>query len=218
MCYSAKASLIGFWLIAIVAFFLWYRNEYYDRVLATFLLVLSLIQLVEYGVHSGMNGEQGGRMIYVTLWLQCLVLAVGVYVYVSNSSWGVQLVATGYLIAFTLIFLITLLYALFGSSSFCARVGPSGHVEWTNNGGFLLGSWGWLYLLGIFGALFLLLASQHWSDTGLLILILYGVLSAIFVALAFPPQAFGSLWCYLAVGFAFLAWFLGILWCPPTTS
>jgi hypothetical protein len=27
----------------------------------------------------------------------------------------------------------------------------------------------------------------------------------------YPPEGFSSMWCYLAVGFAFLAWFVGII-------
>jgi hypothetical protein len=75
----------------------------------------------------------------------------------------------------------------------------------------LLGNWGWLYLIGIFVPLILIFGYYMWADLGIAILILYGILSAAYVLVNYQPNAFSSMWCYLTVGFAFLAWVLGII-------
>jgi hypothetical protein len=114
-------------------------------------------------------------------------------------------------VLFAAVFLVALLYSLVGDAQFQAQVGASGHVEWYKDGGFLLGSWSWLYLVGIFVPFLFLLSVYHWANVGIWLLLLYGVLSAIYVRYAFPPVAFGSMWCYLSIGFAFLLWMVGIL-------
>lgn len=204
MCYSAKASLIAWWILALMFLFLWYRNEKYDRVIAAFVLTLGLIQLLEYGIHSGVNPDQSGRAIFITLWLQCLVLAIGTYIYLKNI-WSLSL-----LIVFAIVFVGSLIYALLGRNKFTASVGESNHIEWYLNGGPILGNWGWLYILGIFLPLLLILAGLGWTDAGILILIFYGIISAVYIAMYFPAAAFASMWCYVTVGFAFLAWMIGI--------
>jgi hypothetical protein len=203
MCYTAKASLTGFFLITIVAFFLWYRNVDYDRVIAAFLIVLGLIQLIEYGVHSSMNSNQAGKLLFIDLWLQCAIFSVATYIFLGNS------ISLALAIVFSLIFGVALVYILVTKDTYSAQVGETGHIEWTHNGGSFLGPYGWLYLIGIFAPLLVLLAHYNWTNVGLWLLILYGIVSALIVVLMFPPQAFTSMWCYLVIGFAFLAWMIG---------
>lgn len=203
MCYTAKASLTGFFLITIVAFFLWYRNVDYDRVIAAFLIVLGLIQLIEYGVHSSMSSTQAGKLLFLDLWLQCAVFAVATWIFLGTS------LSLAVAIIFSIIFIIALVYILITKDVYSASVGDSGHIEWTRNGGSFLGPYGILYLIGIFVPLLLLLASYSWNNIGLVLLIIYGIVSCLITALIFPPEAFTSMWCYMVVGFAFLAWMVG---------
>jgi hypothetical protein len=79
------------------------------------------------------------------------------------------------------------------------------------NGGPLLGNWGWLYVVGLFVPLILIFGYYMWADMGIAILIMYGALSAAYVLANYPISAFSSMWGYLSIGFAFLAFFLGII-------
>lgn len=226
MCYTAKASVTSWWILALIALFLWYRNERYDRALAVFVLTLGLIQLIEYGVHSRADPQQSGRAIYITLWLQTLVLAIGVFVFIRSqigdtatiSESIIHTIAGWNLFLFAIVFVVALVLAFTSGAQFSAAPGPSGHIEWYQNGGSLLGSWGWLYLVGIFLPLVLLFAYYCWADIPTAVLILYGALSAAYVVANYPSAAFSSMWCYIAVGFAFLAWFLGIIPAGQSTS
>lgn len=202
-----------------MALFLWYRNERYDRALAIFVLTLGLIQLIEYGIHSGADPEQSGRALYITLWLQCLVLAIGVFLFINSSIDPEQptisdniihAIAGWNLFLFAIIFVVTLVLSFTSGSKFSGAPGESGHIEWSKDGGSLLGNIGWLYIIGIFLPLALIFAYYSWADIGIAVLILYGVLSFAYVAANYPISSFSSMWCYIAVGFAFLAWFMGI--------
>ena len=224
MCCNAKASVVSWWILALMSLFLWYRNERYDRALAVFVFTLGLIQLIEYGIHSGTDPYQSGRALFITLWLQCLVLAIGVFIFINGSRDPdnpsvaenvVHTIAGWNLFLFAFVFVVALILSFTSGSTFSAAPGPSGHIEWYMNGGPLLGRWGWLYLIGLFVPLILIFGYYMWADVGIAILILYGILSAVYVLATYPPAAFSSMWCYLAVGFAFLAFFLGII---PATS
>lgn len=211
-----------------MALFLWYRNERYDRALAIFVLALGLIQLIEYGIHSGADPSQSARALYITLWLQCLVLAIGVFLFINSSidpeqpnltQNVVHTIAGWNLMLFAIVFVVTLVLAFVGGHNFWAAPGDSGHIEWSRDGGSLLGNIGWLYLVGIFLPMMLILGYYLWADVGIAVLILYGLLSLAYVVAIYPPAAFSSMWCYISVGFAFLAWFLGIIpSCSGTNS
>jgi hypothetical protein len=222
MCFSSKASISSWWILALMSLFLWYRNERYDRALSVFVFTLGLIQLIEYGIHSGTDPNQSGRALFITLWLQCLVLAIGVFLFIdgsynaenpSTTETIVHTISGWNLFLFAIIFVVGMIMSFTSDWIFSATPGPSGHIEWYMNGGSLLGKWGWLYLIGLFVPMFLIFAYYAWADVGIAILILYGILSAMYVISNYPSNAFSSMWCYLSIGFAFLAYFLGII--PP---
>ena len=220
MCETAKASITSWWILALMSLFLWYRNEKYDRALSVFVFTLGLVQLIEYGIHSGTDPHQSGRALYITLWLQCLVLAIGVFIFINSkkdpdnpsiSENVINTIAGWNLFLFAIVFVVMLVLSFTSENVFFGAHNPSGRIEWYKDGQQLLGAWGWLYLIGILIPLLLIFAYYMWADVGIAILILYGILSAIYVLANYPPASFNSMWCYLAVGFAFLAWFVGII-------
>ncbi len=204
--------------MALISLFLWYRNIKYDRALAVFILTLGLVQLIEYGIHSGTDTAQSTRAIFLTLWLQCLVLAIGVFVFVnapSNSSDTSSIISTlsGLnLILFSCVF-VAMLITAFTSSTFDADIDIDGIVNLTRNGNAILDKWEWLYLIGVFFPLFIIFMYYMYSDTEIAVLIIYGALAAAYVMAKYPKTAFNSIWCYMGIGFAFLAWFMGIFNC-----
>jgi hypothetical protein len=220
MSYTAKLSVSSWWILVLMALFLWYRNEKYDRALAVFVFTLGLIQLIEYGICSGADPYQSGRALYITLWLQCLVLAIGVYVFINASISStnattsqniVHTIAGWNLFLFSVVFVICLVLSFTSELTLYGAVGPDGNIIWYQNGGPMLNKWGWLYLIGVFFPLFLIFAYYMWADLEIAILILYGILATVYVTLNYKLTSFSNLWCYLSVGFAFLAWFLGVI-------
>lgn len=219
MYYDAKSSILAWWILALIAILLWYRNQEFDRAVAVFIFIVGLIQLIEYGVRSGADSKQSGSAIFVLLWLQTIVLAIGTYIFLkSNEIEETKIYTTlsAYnLAAFAIVFIVALFYLFFAGSKIQAKLAESGHVDWSNNGSSILGNWGWLYVAGLFIPFILILGYYDWANLGVMLLILYGLASAAYVLTSFPPEAFGSMWCYLAIGFAFLVWFIGIF---PRTS
>ncbi len=218
MCYSAKSSLSAWIIITVIAVLLWYRNYAYDRILAAFVIALGLIQLIEYGIHNDMNSEQGSKLLFVILWLQCFLLSVGVYWYSRQLDTFSTLGPLVMLIVFTVILAVAIIYVLCTSVTFEAYVGSSNHIEWYRNGQALMGSWGIVYLIGIFVPLFILLCYSGFTSLSLYILIGYGILSALLVYFMYPLAAFSSMWCYVSVGFVFLCWMVGIFGANSSTK
>lgn len=206
---TAKNSLIAWWVLILIALFVWYRNQHYDRVYAVLIFIFAIIQLIEYGIASGVNNSQAGKAIFVGLWLQILVIAIAVYIYVKTY------VAAGALIMASLIFLIVILYVIFGKGHFSAFLNQQGFIEWKYNGEPMLYQWGWLYLLFLLIPFLLLLVADNFRNIGIPIFIAYGIATAIYVYLHFPLSQFGSIWTYLSIGFAFLVFYIGMFMGHP---
>jgi hypothetical protein len=218
MSYNAKLSISSWWILVLMALFLWYRNEKYDRALSIFVFTLGLIQLIEYGIYSGADPKQSGQAIFLTLWLQCLVLAIGVFTFINNTitstattTQNIAHVIAGFnLFLFSIIFVICLVISFSPDISLTASLNSNEQIIWNQNNSSILNKWEWLYLIGIFIPLFLIFAYYMWADLEIAILILYGIFSVTYITTHYKITSFDNLWCYLTVGFVFLAWFLGI--------
>lgn len=217
---NAKSSITSWWILALMSLFLWYRNVNYDRALSIFIFTLGLIQLIEYGIHSGTDPNQSGRTLFIILWLQCLVLAIGVFVFINGmydpdhatTTQNIAHTIAGWnMMFFGIVFVIGIIMTFVSQNTFHANPDPNGHVAWYLNEKSILGQWGWLYGIGVFLPLLLLFGYYMWADIGIAILIIYGMLSVGYILAQYPLSTAGSVWSYLSVGFAFLAWYIGLL-------
>lgn len=218
MCFSAEASLVTTGVLVLMGLSMMVRGLPLDRILSGFILALAVIQLVEFGIHSKILGfEEGGRMLYLTLLAQCAILAAGVWaVYGGVTSTGLALV-TCVVLAIGVVVSIT--------SNFSSKPGPTigcpldlgppdkkcRHLEWSKDGGPLLGDLGIWYLIGLFSPLVLVTLFAP-TMTGVAVglsLLLYGVFSALWVYINYPAAAFSSNWCAVSFIFAVGAWILG---------
>ncbi len=223
MCFTAKSCLTAWWVLAFMSLFLWYRNLTYDRVLAGFIFTMGLIQLIEYGIHTGANPLQAGKIIFMILWLQCLIMAIGTFFFIKGALEShqhlevtptqriIQTISRWNLIFFSLVFIGALLW-IFNSPTDANLMSPEGS---TNRGSVaipnfnFMTSWYWLYILGVFIPLVLIFGFYMWADFQIALLILYGIFSIAYILTNYPLGSFNSLWSYLSAGFAFIAWLLG---------
>ena len=225
MCCTAKSSVTSWWILAMMSLFLWYRNDRYDRVLSAFVFSLGMVQLIEYGVHNSANPDQAGRALFVVLWFQCFVLSLGTYLFIRSSinnhaptlmeeiSLGIS---RGSLLLFSLFFFAALCFSIIPGNNFSGTPGNSGYIEWMLNEKPLFGNWAWLYLAGIFLPLFLIFSYYSCTNIRMAVLIAYSIFSVVYAALNYNSRVFSSSWCYLSLGFAFVAFFMGII--PPETD
>ncbi len=209
MCYSTKSSIMAWWLMIIVVIFLLWRNEEYDWVLAIFGVTLAVIQLIEWGIHSGsLSLSESARYLYITLWLQLFILALVVFLFTSLAISGLWLI-----IIFAL-FLYGISYAYtVDLDTFSVEI-DNGNLIWKNDGGSIFGPFVPIYFIGIILPFLFLLIYYNLSDFGLWIIILYILFSALFAWLVADTSKMASSWCYLAIGFLFLAWMIGIARSP----
>lgn len=178
---------------------LWYRNNSYDRVISAFVFVLGMVQLIEYGIYNSMDENQGARLLFIVLWLQCLVLAVGVYM--TQKTLASSLL----LWVFIVIFAVAVIYSMF---SFDDTFFDGANIRsWFTDKSTSLGSLNWLYMLGIIIPFIILLSYTDWSSIVLWILVIYLIVA--FIVLSMLRSSI-SIPCYIAIGFVFLAWIMGI--------
>ena len=227
-----KDAVVAWWILLLLALFLWYRNENYDRAVGVFLLTMGIIQLIEYGVYSGAAAVQSGKAMFVALWLQCLVLAIAVFVFLrtqiggkSESTQGeilIQNIAGWNIVIFAIVLIVALIYAYItqdlrglATTDGIAWMGSNSNSNSDQNPdnvpSTLLGYWWWLYIIGILGPFLLLFIYYAWTDMNSAVLFFYGLVAVVFVLVSYPPAYCTALWAYLAVGFGFLAWILGII-------
>jgi len=204
MCLTTKDSLLAFTIIILISIVLYIRNIKYDRILSYFFVMVSLIQLIEFGYHNGnLNGNIGGLLIFITLWLQIVVFNYAIYRYFKTKiSYYISMFFIGVLI-------VALGYLLFNSISFDVRK-SNGHLAWYRESqASILGNFGYLYLAGLLIPFLIVQYYSDWKDTGMWLLLGSVILSIIFVEYKYPDLVFPSLWCYSAVGISFVAWLIG---------
>jgi hypothetical protein len=203
MCLTTKESLFALIILVVISILLFIRNIGYDRLYAALFLVVSLIQVVEYLFHAHkISSNTGGKLIFLILWLQVVVLAIGLQIYFATTFTAV------WAVIFILVFVGALYYASFTKFKVSTEFG---HLVWSKDGkcGNILGNYGILYLIGLFVPFLIIQYYNGWRNTGVWILFIALILSYIFVRMFYPKLVFSSLWCYSAVGIAFVAWLIG---------
>lgn len=212
MCYSAPQSLFAFCLILGIALCLWNRNLKYDRVLSPFLFVVSMVQLVEFGVHTQkVSSQLAGQLLFLILWMQPVVFCFACYLFLDKerSPYAAAALVLG------IFYSVVLVHSFREATTECFSVkkGPSGHLEWSQGPGqggqgifgdsVMEGS---TYLAGIFLPLLLLEFDFGWLNLGLHTILLTGGTTFVFIREKFPGLQFSSLWCYSAILVALSAW------------
>lgn len=235
MCKDAKSSLIGWILGTVTGLLLWYRNHLYDRPLAGLIIVFSQIQLIEFGIWNHWQPNTAARMLPLALISQVIVFTGLVYLLTTGGhSLSDGFLTVGCHDHVNLLggrkhlpqrsevgrWLLTILFGMvivaggvllydnvYGATQYDVRVGPNGHLVWLRDGEpSILGWWGWVYLAGL---LLPLLWLWYWSGyrQSLGWLLLFAIASLIWSWQRYHESGeFGSMWCYLAVGFGFLVW------------
>lgn len=188
------------------ALFLWYRNNKYDRYLAPWVLTLGIIPLLDYGAVSCANPQVTGFMVYTAIWLQVLILGIGVFLYLQHSEkqiirelsfWGLSVSCA--------IFILFFMYNWMSEASWERGIW---YLRWYINDEPMLSSWHWLYLLGILMSLVLLWGEFEFGDLRLCsvivgVLMLFGV-----ILLVYPIEEFVGAWSYLGVAIVFMLWYV----------
>lgn len=100
MSYSAKTSLMLWWIAIVFAVLLWYRNSGLDRFYAIYALYVALISLVTYACYSGIDTKLGGILVYIITLFIIVVLAIAAYLKTSSF------ISLLYLIIIGIVFII----------------------------------------------------------------------------------------------------------------
>lgn len=216
---TAKTSILSWWILALLALFLWYRNIQYDRLCALLAFTFALLQLLIYGAHSGANLQQVSRALYLTLWVQCALISIAAFIFIKTQYeiYGdtdelLLNLALGNMVIFCTIFIVALCLLYTQEPDFTVDVVDDGTLLWgTANSGTtsLLGSWWWLYALGLIIPFILLAWYYSWANIGIALIILYLILAMIYSDFYYHESIFG-LYGYLSVGLIFIIWFVGM--------
>lgn len=204
MAYSIKTSLLAWWIVIIIAVFLWYRNHDYDRIVSAIAVVLGLFQLIEYGIFNNMNPNQGGKLIFSVLWLLLLILAISTFIYTKN------VISLIWLIIMSTIFLFIVTYTFTTDSNNFNVIRKGPYLGWTKENKTILDGLELIYALGIIVPFILLLNYYEWLDLGLYAILIYIIASGLIVWYIFSPDLFASMWVYSLIGIVLLTWFTGM--------
>lgn len=204
MSNTAKNAITSWWILAMISLFLWYRNITYDRTLSVFIFLLGIIELIEYGILCGTDPAQSKKTIFITLWLQCLVLAIGSFILLKNNPASevpstrmniITQISAWNIFLFAIIFIVAVITTLM-----------SNPINFMSNT--ILGQWEWLYAIGILLPLFLIFGYLKWADIGIALIIIYIALALVYIKTYCTSLIIIN---YLIVGFAFISWIIGII-------
>lgn len=204
MCFDPNSSLLAFAICYSIAFYLFYRNKGYDRWNAAFILVFSLIQLIESGLwvtiydnNEAMN-DLLTRLVLIALLLQPL----------TQSYMGATYTGSKVLYVLSFIYLLMVVWGFWRIAKskpgqFQSTVGATGHLVWNDGSGGMFTWWsGGLYLIGLFAALFFM----HWQVGVPLITV--ALLTAGWSLYNTKDSQFSSLWCIANVAYAIVCIFV----------
>ena len=129
MCYSAEVSIQTFLFVSIICGFLWYRNKGSDRPISLILIVVVLMQLVEYGLWENLDCGSMNKLLasFIPILLFLQPLLINFIVWFFNAGWG-----SGYLTLALLstVFLPYKIYSAWADYGKCVKVGEGGNLEW----------------------------------------------------------------------------------------
>jgi len=209
---KALLHLLTWVILLIIAILLWYRNEFYDRVMGVFIFTLGIYQLLLYGMENQMDKIKGEKMILISCWLQCLILAIAVYLFFNsshfkNSTTDIKLISVCknisliFMIIYCVIFLLALLYITTYSTKLFEKLKDGKMHDILSK----QTMWIVIYMIGIIFPFLLLLVAYKFNILSLYILLIYIIIS--FVIGLYKP--YSQTVSYLMTGFAFLVWILG---------
>jgi hypothetical protein len=129
MCYSAEVSLQTFLFVAAISGFLFLRNSAYDRPIAGILFIVSLMQLVEYGLWKNLDCGPTNKLLtlFVNITIVLQPLLVLLIVWSTGSSTG-KYIST--LIVIYCISLPYLAYRMWKNYGLCSTVSEGSHLRW----------------------------------------------------------------------------------------
>jgi hypothetical protein len=131
----------------IIALYLYSRNKLYDRWLASFIFVFSLVQLGEFFLWTSQRSNDGKpatitnfsysnntitRFIFLALMLQPLVQCYGAFLSYHDKNKIVKNILTVAVIFYIFLFLYSIWFSIRNGQNMHTSVGESGHLEWNN--------------------------------------------------------------------------------------
>lgn len=216
MCYSYESSIYAWAISAIIAIYIWIRNNKYDRWNSAFILTFSIVQLFEAilwknrASRATSNATRDAantyeidnttaKLISVAIFAQPLVQTLGAYLSMEQSS-----PVRPYLLCAIFIFAAMVVWAIHRATTedFLVTVGPNGHLIWKPQHGTLIGN-ELFFKLYLFGMFFGLAATFPSSQ---LLLLVVGGATFVWARLQYNnTEEFGSFWCHVAVMYSMAA-------------
>lgn len=222
MCFDADSSLLAWTLSYSIATFLFHRDRGFDRWNAGFIICFATIQLLEAGIwmtresktkheHSEELNDLLTRVILLALVSQPLFQTYLGYKYTKSTVLGILSYVFFGIILWTGLRLWRSKRGEFSSSP-----GPNGHLIWSDSqypNSFMGGSTGpiigAIYFIGMFLPLvYMAFHSPPGKWPRAVLLMLIGVVTAVYCLFYAAPKEFGSYWCFTATAYSLAALFV----------
>lgn len=202
MCIDQRTSLNSFIFSICISIFLIFRNKQYDVGNAAFIISFTTIQLLEYYIWKSIDNnnksdnEYYTRLVPLVLFIQPIIQTYFTWKITYNN------LLFNLLIVYILIFLITLVKI--NDFEYNSQVGKNKHLIWykidkkTKEKTLVIQYYffGYIYLLGLCIGLYF---TQQYT------LLLYGILSFMYIWKHYPNDEFSSMWCFVAIFYSILA-------------
>jgi hypothetical protein len=132
MCYSAEISAATAGFVGVIAWHLWKRGRRQDRPIALILVVISLMQVLEFGlwtnldcstmIHKILSAFISPLVFVQPVLLNWIVASFDAGIF-SPDTYTKAMLPTGF------VFLASIVQAIQNYGA-CTRVGAGGHLEW----------------------------------------------------------------------------------------
>lgn len=199
----SKECLIAWWILVLVAFLLWYRNVKHDRLIAPILIVLGMMQLVNYACHNHLHPTVGGKMVIILIALLLFIIALVVRLSTRSP------IATILLVISIIYMIIIIVDIVVVKAVYTADVPyPETTPRWCRGGGELLGGYALSIIIFIAVAALILLCYTAYP-VELFLIIVYTAVAYMFAESAIDSATHGPRLVYYLSGLALVVWLTG---------
>lgn len=202
MAFDAK-SCISIWiLLVILSLLFWYRLNEYDKIFAIYAIMLAVIMLILYGVHSSMDPLMAGRITIGTILVFIAILIIMSYTCTGKKWIGV----VSLIVIFIVLFLLFIV--VFGDYRIDISYENNDPPYW-----FAPGYLSFIFpviFIGLLLPLIFILANENWAKVEIYIAIVFMIVSVSILFARYKNTQAISVWFYTLTIMVIFFWVVGM--------
>ena len=202
MAFDAKSCISVWILLLILSLLFWYRLNEYDKIYAVYAILIAILMLILYGVHSSMDPVIAGRLSIGTILIFVAILVIMSYTCTGQKWVGI----VSLIVIFVMLFLV--LFVAFSDYRIDISYEHNDPPYWIASGylSFIYP----VIFIGLLLPLIFILANEGWAKLEIYIAIVFMIVSASILFTKYKTTQAISVWFYMLTIMVLFFWVVGM--------